>query len=184
MAYGLAGRFVPLPLTKCEGQQNKMRKPILVATILAMGGLIAVSGLALAGNGCPASMDAAKAPQSCPVMGTMPALKTPVKLGNKLAVLTVTNLADEAARDKVTKALTIIDGVDEVAVGLKDGAVVVAYDPAKVKPDRFAAAVVKAGYPATLVVMDDKGMMSKAAETGSKKDATTEAKGKTCAPGH
>ncbi|MDD4052892.1 MAG: heavy-metal-associated domain-containing protein [candidate division Zixibacteria bacterium] len=161
-----------------------MRKPILLATILAMGGLIAVGGLALAGNGCPASMDAAKTSPGCPVMGTMLALKAPVKPGNKLVVLTVTNLTDEAARDKVTKSLTAINGVDEVAVSLKDGAVEVSYDPAKVKPDQFAPAVVKAGYTATLVVMDDKAMMTKAAEAGSKKDACCGTASKTCAPGH
>ena len=161
-----------------------MKKPILVATILAMGGLTAVGGLTLAGNGCPASMDAAKTAQGCPVMGTMSALKTPVKPGNKLAFLTVTNLTDDAARDKVTKSLTALDGVDEVAADLKDGAVVVVYDPAKVKPDQFSPAVVKAGFPAALVVMDDKGMTTKAAETGSKKDAACGAANKTCAPGH
>lgn len=155
-----------------------MKKLSIMAMTFTAGALIALGGFSAA-MACPGS---AKTAQSCSTSGKASALKAPVKPGFEAVVLNVTNMTSNESVDKVTKSLTAIDGVDEVAADAVAGCVTVAYDPAKSKPDQFVSAVSKVGCPAKLAVMDDKVMTVEAADMGAKAGGSCENKAEAMAP--
>lgn len=75
-------------------------------------------------------------------------------------MLNVSNMTGASSATHVTKTLANVDGVDDVKVNLDKGTAEVTYDANKVKPDMLTAAVVKAGYQATMA--DAKTMSGKA----------------------
>jgi copper chaperone CopZ len=155
-----------------------MKQISIMAMTFTAGAMIALGGFSVA-HACPGS---AKTAQSCPTSGKTSALKAPVKPGFETVVLNVTNMTSNESVDKVTKSLTAISGVDEVAADASACCVTVAYDPSKTKPDQFVPAVTKAGYSAKLAVMEDKVMTAKAADMGEKAGGSCENKAEAMAP--
>jgi copper chaperone CopZ len=75
-------------------------------------------------------------------------------------MLDVANMTGASSATHVTKTLANVDGVNDVKVNLDKGTAEVSYDANKGKPDMLTAAVVKAGYQATMA--DAKTMSGKA----------------------
>lgn len=69
---------------------------------------------------------------------------------NETTTLNVSNMTCGGCVSHVTKSLAAVDGVSDVTVSLEKGTAEVVYDADKVQPAMLTAAVVKAGYPATM----------------------------------
>lgn len=96
--------------------------------------------------------------QSC---GAAKAIKTAhgenisAKATGEVVTLNVSNMTCGGCVSHVTKTLTAVEGVSDVKVSLENGTAVVNYDAAKIETKALTAAVVKAGYPATLAETTD-----------------------------
>lgn len=97
----------------------------------------------------------------------------PAKAEDNKVVLSVSNMTCGACVSQVTKALSGVDGVDDVTVNLEKGTAEVVFASDKVKPEMLTKAVVKAGYPAKLAAVGDakaaKSVPNCASTCGSKK---------------
>lgn len=123
-----------------------MKRNAFVTFALTLGIVFFVVGGISAGSNCTAS----KAAKAACGANTTTATKVTANDGEEIVVLNVSKMTCGGCANHVTKTLTAVEGVGDIAIDLKAGTATVSYAPAKVKPEMLTAAVVKAGYPTTL----------------------------------
>jgi len=88
---------------------------------------------------------------ACPMADAQAAAEQKAKVealdGTKVT-LKVDGMTCGSCSEKVTAALTAIDGVTAAAVDYQKGTALVAYEPGKVQPEAIAAAIVELGFKA------------------------------------
>jgi len=114
------------------------------------------AALALAGSNCSKSTASAcavtkDAKASASTTSTATMAKAGDMIGGKSLTLNVSKMKGQGCVNQITETLTQVEGVGKVKVSLEDGTAMVDYDPQRVQPQTLMAAVVKAGYPTTLV---------------------------------
>ena len=119
-----------------------MTRSTLKNLILTTAVVLLAAGISMAGDNCPYSADKAK------TAATTIAAPAVAKAPGETAMLKVSGMTCGSCVSHVTKALSAIEGVNDVTVSLEKGSAEVIYDAAKVKPAMLAEAVTKAGYKA------------------------------------
>lgn len=131
-----------------------MKKRILTISTVMLSALLIFAGVTFACGGkkgysqaCDGSKGTMKSAQT---ETTTDATMASAKTTDATVKFNVSNMADASGATNVTKTLAAVDGVSGVKVSLDKGTAEVSYDAAKVKPEMLRAAVVKAGYQATM----------------------------------
>ena len=117
-----------------------MTRSTFKSIVLVTAVVLLAAGFSIAGENCPYSADKAKTAAATTVA---PAV---AKAPGETAMLKVSGMTCGSCVSHVTKALSALDGVNDVTVSLDKGSAEVIYDAAKVKPAMLAQAVTKAGY--------------------------------------
>lgn len=176
-------------------QEETVRKQALLSIALTMAVMVLfAAGTVLSAEPPAGTASVAKASDTASV---------PLKPGQKMVMLYVSKMTCNGCVDQINKTLTSVNGVDKVEVNLKEGTAQVIYDPTKVQPEALAAAVTKAGYPASLTsdkktatakagcdpsacglkkTCGSQTCTHKAASDSIEKGATCDPKTKTCTP--
>lgn len=121
-------------------QEESVRRVSYAVITLAALILFVFASSIMAGQSC----GSAKAIKSAQVKNIS------AKATGQIVTLNVSNMTCGGCVSHVSKTLTAVEGVSDVKVNLENGTAVVNYDASKIETKALTAAVVKAGYPATL----------------------------------
>lgn len=155
-----------------------MKKLLTLTLMLTVAAVVMATGIPFACDHGAGSGQAKTCPHNPDATMTMTSAS-----GEKLVLLNISNMTDNAGATAVTKSLAAVSGVSDVVVSLKEGTAKVTVDPAVVKPESLTAAVEKVGYGAKIAPATTVVTTKAASATEEKKGATCGMQSPSCGPG-